>query len=202
MPYFAKKNKMSQTLFPIFPDDSRFINSEIAVKTIGEDVYYFNSEMPIYKHHKDDYKSFRCITSQLADLNVVKQMEIVRAFKVSKESVKRWVKIYRDEGNEGFFKTRKGRKKGNILTNEILKKVQARLNQGETPGQIGEEMDIKPDTIKKAISSGRLTRPEGIEKQNHEAQNKSQRNQEDSKAPLGMGCTNTLGRIDAIVKKK
>lgn len=81
-----------------------------------------------------------------------------------------------------------------------MSKIQSLLNQGISLKLIGEETGIKPDTIKKAISSGRLTKPE-IEKE-HKTQTKSQRNQKDSQAPLGMGCTNAQGRIDAIIKKK
>lgn len=39
---------MPNTLFPVFPSGSKYINSEIAVKTIGENVYYFNGEMAFY----------------------------------------------------------------------------------------------------------------------------------------------------------
>ncbi len=57
---------MLQTLFPVFPEEVSYLNSEIAVKTIEDVVYYFNGVMPIYKHEKDDYKSFRYISSQLS----------------------------------------------------------------------------------------------------------------------------------------
>ncbi|GAH31048.1 unnamed protein product, partial [marine sediment metagenome] len=128
---------MPDTLFPVFPPDSRYINSKIAIKIIKDSIYYFNGEMPIYHHHKDDYQSFRYITSQIVDLGIAKQMEIVRTFKVSKESVKRWVKTYREKGGNGFFNTRTGKKKGNVLTDDILGKVQSELNLGKLPKAIG-----------------------------------------------------------------
>jgi len=102
---------MPNTLFPVYPTDARFINQDIAVKTIGEKIYYFNGAGPFYHHNKDNYKSFRFITSQMIELENVKQVEIVKAFKVSKESVKRWVKIYRTKGEAGFFGTRTAKKK-------------------------------------------------------------------------------------------
>ena len=84
---------MVQTLFPVFPEEVRYLNSDIAIKTIEGVVFYFNGEMPIYKHQESDYKSFRYISSQLYVLGNVKQVDIVKFFKVSPESVKRWVKV-------------------------------------------------------------------------------------------------------------
>ncbi|MCK4816368.1 helix-turn-helix domain-containing protein [bacterium] len=193
---------MPDTLFPVFPPDSRYINSKIAIKIIKDSIYYFNGEMPIYHHHKDDYQSFRYITSQIVDLGIAKQMEIVRTFKVSKESVKRWVKTYREKGGNGFFNTRTGKKKGNVLTDDILGKVQSELNLGKLPKAIGNDLKIKPDTIKKAISDGRLTKLQLTNLPDRGVKTKSERSQIDSTSPLGMGCTNTSGRIDAVVKKK
>ena len=195
---------MPNTLFPVFPENASYINSMIAVKTIGNKVYYFNGEMPFYHHQKNNYQSFRFITSQMIELKNVTQVEITKAFKVSKESVKRWTKTYRTKGESGFFEPRKGKKKGNVLNGEVMSKVQSGLDLGKTPKSIGEELGIKPDTIRKAISYGRLTMPETIEvaEQDQGAKTKSQRNQQDSKAPHGMACTNTIGRIDAVLKKK
>ncbi|GAH53004.1 unnamed protein product, partial [marine sediment metagenome] len=185
---------MPNTLFPVFPPDSKYINSKIAFKIINDTIYYFNGEMPIYHHHKDDYQSFRYITSQIVDLGIAKQMEIVRTFKVSKESVKRWVKTYREQGGNGFFNTRNGKKKGNVLTDDILGKIQSELNLGKLPKVIGNEFKIKPDTIKKAISDGRLTKLQLTNLPDQGVKTKSERSQIDSTSPLGMGCTNTSGR--------
>jgi len=195
---------MPNTLFPVYPTGAMFINQKIAVKTVEKKVYYFNGDMPFYHHQQDNYKSFRFVTSQMIELENVKQIEIVKAFKVSKESVKRWVKIYRTKGEAGFFETRKGKKKGNVLNEEVINKVQTGLNLGKTPKAIGEELDIKPDTIRKAITYKRLTKPEIIEvvEQDQGPKTKSQRNQQDSKAPHGMACTNTMGRVEAVLKKK
>jgi len=90
-----KKGKIMQVLLPFFPEDITLINKYLGVQKKGDTVFYFNGMMPIYQHHKDDYDSFRLITSQLVVNGNCKQMEIVRCFGVSKESVKRWVKKYK-----------------------------------------------------------------------------------------------------------
>ena len=65
---------MVTTLFPVYPEGMKMINSEIGIKTIGDDVYYFDGNMVIYQHHKKDYQSFRHITSQMVVLGNVKQV--------------------------------------------------------------------------------------------------------------------------------
>lgn len=94
---------MPQTRLPFFPEDIELINEYIGFQNKGGTVYYFNGMMPIFQHPEDDYASFRLFTSQLVVNGNVKQMDIVRAFGVSKVSVKRWVKKYRERGAEAFF---------------------------------------------------------------------------------------------------
>ena len=88
---------MIQIQLPLFPPDATLINGLLGVQMKGDIVYYFNGQMPIFKHHKDDYESFRLITAQFIDNGNSTQMDIVRCFGVSPISVKRWVKKYRDE---------------------------------------------------------------------------------------------------------
>ena len=59
---------MCQTFLPIYPEDTKMINTDIGTKKIGDKILYFNGGMPMYQHHIDDYKSFRYITSQMIDL--------------------------------------------------------------------------------------------------------------------------------------
>jgi hypothetical protein len=194
---------MSDTLFPIYPVETRMINSTIGIKAIAEKVVYFNSGGPIYEHLKDDYQNFRFITSQMIALKQVQQVEIINFFKVSKESVIRWSKKYKEKGAKGFFGTKKVTKRGNILTENVLEQVQILLNRGKSLKEIGQTLNIKPDTLQKAIQSGRLTRPiQPVEIMASNEKTQSQRNLEDINATLGVGCTNEQGRLEAIVKKK
>jgi transposase-like protein len=150
---------MPQKLLPIFPAESTSINDLLGFCLKDDMIYYFNGMMPIFSHHISDHKSFRLITSQLVANGVATQSEIIRAFGVSKISVKRNMKVYRQEKAEGFFKARKGRG-STVLTAEVLRLVQASLNEGRSVGSICREMDLKPDTVNKAIRDGRLYRVE------------------------------------------
>jgi len=68
---------MAQTFFPVYPEGTAMINFQIGVYTKDEKVIYFNGDGPIYQHDKEDYQSFRFITSQMLSLKTVKQVEIV-----------------------------------------------------------------------------------------------------------------------------
>jgi transposase-like protein len=102
-------------------------------------------------------KIYLSLFFQLVVNGVVSQSEIMRAFGVSKISVKRYVKRYREEGAKGFFKPRKVHS-STVLTAEVLRDVQRCLDEGQSVSHISKEMDLKADTLNKAIRDGRLHR--------------------------------------------
>jgi hypothetical protein len=187
---------MPQMLFPLFPAEATLINSQIAFQRKEGRVYYFNGPMPLFIHDVDDLRSFRMFTSQLIVNGNAKQIEIVRAFGVSLISVKRYVKKFREEGIEGFYKKRASRG-AHVLTSEVLRDVQALLDQGKGVAEISESLALKADTLRKAICDGRLHKPEKHDTE--VATTKSQRSIEDSQTPLGRGCTRTEERTAAAL---
>jgi transposase len=148
---------MPQKLLPLFPVDATSINELLGFKKENHVIYYFNGQMPIFSHHESDHKSFCLITSQFVVNGVATQSEIVRAFGVSKISIKRYVKRYREEGSSGFFKPRNVRSQ-TVLTTEVLKEVQSMLDEGRDVRSICEGKGLKTDTVNKAIRAGRLHR--------------------------------------------
>jgi hypothetical protein len=101
---------MPQMQLPIFPSEARLINSTIGFEKRDGQVYYFNGQMPVFCHAETDIASFRMFISQLYVNGNCTQMELVRAFGVSQNFVKRSVKKYR-EGGPGIFFSDPSRKK-------------------------------------------------------------------------------------------
>ena len=60
-------------------------------------VTYFNGSMPVFVHEEDDQASFQMITAQFCVNGNAKQADIVRAFGVTKISLKRAVKRSRED---------------------------------------------------------------------------------------------------------
>jgi len=85
----------------------------------------------------------------------VKQIEISRAFGVSYISVKRSVKRLKEEGSKGFFKKRKGRSP-HVLVPNVMKKAQNFLSKGHSASEVAKQLDLKANTLNKAIREGRL----------------------------------------------
>lgn len=148
---------MPQMQLPIFPEGVTEISEKVAFKKEKGQVMYFNGHLPIFIHPEDDIASFRMITSQFCVYGNAKQAEIVKAFGVPAISVKRAVKLYREKGPKGFFEPR-NKRKGTVLTKPVLAKVQTLLDEGHSVAEIAKELEIKNDTIKKAIQDGRLVK--------------------------------------------
>lgn len=154
---------MAQTILPLFPADVTPINNLLSFAKRDGMIYYFHGCFPVFCHHEGDLKSFRMFTSQLYVNGSCKQSEIVRAFGVSAISVKRWVKKYRTGGTAAFFAERKKRRP-RVLTVEVVTRAQEMLSSGRGRSEVAKELGLKPDTLYKAIRSGRLVEGKKKEK--------------------------------------
>ena len=149
---------MAQIQFPFFPEGVTHITALLAFSKQEGRVTYFNGNMPVFVHDEHDIDSFRMITAQFCVNGNTKQAEIARAFGVSKISIKRAVKLYREAGPKGFYAKRKGRGPA-VLTPVVLEQAQQLLDEGlETP-QVADRLGIKRDTLSKAVRAGRLHKP-------------------------------------------
>jgi len=149
---------MPQAQLPIFPEGVVPVTSDLAFEKRNGRVTYFNGTMPVFVHDESDLATFRMITSQFVVNGNCTQSQIVRAFGIPVISVKRAVKRYRDKGPRGFYEPR-GTRGPVVLTPEVLEQAQAMLDEGALLRTIGSELDVKPNTLNKAIHAGKLHRP-------------------------------------------
>ncbi len=149
---------MPQLQLPMFPVDVTPITALLAFTKEEGSITYFNGSLPVFSHKEEDVESFRMITAQFCVNGHAQQMEIVRAFGVTKISVKRSVKLYREAGPRGFYKP-KNRRGAAVLTPSVLEEAQQLLSGHEEVADIVLKLDIKPDTLAKAIRAGRLHKP-------------------------------------------
>ena len=149
---------MPQTQFPFFPEGVTLITPLLAFRKEDGRVTYFNGSMPVFIHEEADLDSFRMITAQFCVNGNAKQADISRAFGVSKISLKRAVKLYREQGPKGFYKPCK-RRGPVVLTPTVLSEAQKLLDEGlETP-EVANRLGVKPDTLSKAVRGGRVHKP-------------------------------------------
>ena len=200
---------MPQALLPLIPDGATQVNDRISVVQQQGQWTYFCGIHPVFEHGEEDRASFRMFSAQLVCQGSCRQSEIIQTFGVSKNSVKRSVKKYRDEGIESFFRPRRPRS-SNVLTPQVVARAQELLYRGGSPSEVADELEIKRDTLRKAINQGRI---QGPPRQRHpaaeaeasapvasgSASDKSQRSLEDAAAPMGIACTRPLERVAAAL---
>jgi len=146
---------MPQIQLPFFPAGITHITPLLAFRVEDNRVIYFNGNMPVFIHELDDLATFRMITAQFCVNGNTKQAEIARVFGLPKVTVKRAVKLYRQQGPQGFYAPR-ARRGAAVLTPAVLEQAQALLDEGWETAEVAEHLAIKPDTLSKAVRAGRL----------------------------------------------
>ena len=190
---------ISQIILPLIPYGATSINEFVSVNR-GEDRWtYFVGTLPVYSHPSDNIRLFRLVTAQLIDSGACKQIEIIKTFGVARSSVSRSLVKLRGEGIEGFMRPRRGRRGGTVFTPEMLAEAQQLLTEGHPRWEVASELEIRSDTLRKAITSGRLKEPKRLE----EVTDKSTRTVIDAAAAEGMGtaCTRVDERLAASIGK-
>ena len=95
---------MQQLQLPMIPAGATQISGTLSVDASEEKWCYRIGMEVIFEHPKDDFDSFRMITSSLILLGSCKNIDIEKAFGVSKSSVIRYKKKYEEYGPAAFFK--------------------------------------------------------------------------------------------------
>ena len=98
---------MPQALLPMIPSGATPISELISVVREGKEWTYFCGVQPVFQHAEDDRKSFRMFTAQLCSQGACTQAQIIRTFGVSRNSVLRSTKKFREEGIDGFYRPRR-----------------------------------------------------------------------------------------------
>jgi transposase-like protein len=187
---------MPQLQLPLFPEGVTHINAELAFVKENDRITYFNGTMPVFVHDVDDHRTFKMITAQFCVTGNTKLVEISRAFGVPEISVKRAVKLYREEGPKGFYKKRKTRGPA-VLTEAVLCQAQQLFDEGLEVSEVADQIGVKSNTLSKAVRAGRVHKR--TQQQETAGSSKSERSAEDSRAAMGMGANNTMDRIAASV---
>lgn len=146
---------MPQLHLPMFPSGATEITVGLSFCRTDDTVTYFHYDMPIYSHAQDDRASFRFISALLHVTCGAKQAVLARAFGIPPINIKRAVKLYRASGSAGFFAERVYRGAA-VLTEPVLAQAQSQLDAGTSPRAVAALLEIKPDTLIKAIRAGRL----------------------------------------------
>src|SRR6266436_5628578 len=131
---------MPQLQLPIFPDGVTEINSRIAVQKDASAVWYIHGHLPVFQHAEGDVQSFRMFTSQM----------------IATGTVKRYVKLYRDQGAKGFYDLKPRHSSASVLKGAAREQAQRLLDEGRSVPAVAGELKVLANTLHKAIRAGRL----------------------------------------------
>ena len=188
---------MPQLLLPLIPDGASPINQVLSVVRENGHWTYFLAAWPVFQHDENDQRAFRMFTAQLVCQGACKQADVVRTFGVSKNSVLRNVQKFREEGIDGFYQPRAARGPS-VLTADVITLAQELLNTGQRPQEVAQQLDLKYDTLRKAIQHGRLHLPPTLAERNQPS-DKSERTVVDAVAEMGTACTRPEERVLAAL---
>lgn len=141
------------------PQEAVEVSDSVSVVMRQDQVWWFHQGLPVGSHERSDVASFRLHASMMCDAGACKLVEVQRVFGVSAISVKRALKLYRAEGARGFFRDRRTPRGSSVMTAERLKEIQVLLDEGMELRDIALKLDLKQDTIYRAVKAGRLHRP-------------------------------------------
>lgn len=193
----------------MIPDGATRISDTISVVRDRGQWTYFCGIAPIFQHPEGDRPSFQMFTAQLVAQGACQQVDIVKAFGVSKNCLKRSVQKSTRHGVGAFFQPRKGRG-SSVVTPQVVGQAQPLLNAGWSRTEVADRLGVKRDTLVKAIRAGRLTEPakpsaheprgggaapESAPPDRLVASDKSGRSQADAVAEMGVGCTRPDERV-------
>lgn len=148
---------MPQMILPIFPKDIQYINNRLAFCRRDENVYYFYGGLdPVFFHEASDIKTFRMIVSQFYITGKATQSEIRKAFAIPAVTLKRSVKLYREKGPAGFYEPVNRKRGAGVLTSAVIAEVEDLLATGKETKDIAQELNIKYDTLYRAIKTGKI----------------------------------------------
>ena len=147
---------MPQLQLPIFPAGVTEINARMAVEHREGQVYYLYGHAVVFYHEAGDLRSFRMFTSQMIVGGTVKPKEIVQTFGVPMITVKRYVKLFRERGSEGFYVKKPRHSSASVLRGEVAERAQQLLDEGRSVPEVAGELKVLANTVHKAIGAGRL----------------------------------------------
>lgn len=188
---------MPQLHLPLFPQGVTQISDSLSFLRDGDNITYYHYDLPVFTHAENDLATFRMVTSQFCVNGHVTQAQISRIFGVPLVTVKRAVKRFRDEGVKGFYAKRNTRGAA-VLTEPVLIEAQRLLDDGRSVKEVAAQLELKSDTLGKAVRAGRLHE---FKKKALivETGSKSERSELDAVTPTGVATHNVKARLAASV---
>jgi biotin operon repressor len=145
-----------QLRLPIFPAETKLINSFIGFFERDDSVYYLHSGKPIYCHKSDDRNGYRFALANLVVNKLCTIKELSEAFGEGRKNIERYAKALREHGADHFFNRKDRRGHCHIMTDALLSAIQSELDKETSVYRIALDYGISEAAVSYHIKKGNL----------------------------------------------
>jgi hypothetical protein len=145
-----------QLRLPIFPSGTKLISDCVGVYEQDGIVQYIVNGLPVYAHGKDDLQAFRFFFCNLISRGLCSKVQIRKAFCITEDYVNRACRLYKTEGEAGFFKPENRHGYCHKLIGDTLKKAQQLLEEGLSQNATAKAVGVGESAIRYSIKAGYL----------------------------------------------
>lgn len=145
-----------QMQLPIFPENTKLINSSVGFFKKDEFIYYLHNGSPIFCHHVDNTNNYRYILANLVESKLCHVSEISKALGISQRNVERYAQKLRQQGIESFFNQTDHRGECYKMTESVLIHAQQLLDQGKSQLNTANTLGVSESCIRYHLKGGSL----------------------------------------------
>ena len=143
---------------PFSLPDATPIGDRYAMQTRDGITYYFFNLEPFDCHPADDRRAMLLRAAKLHVVSSVRQADIMAAFDISRPTLARAVKRYREHGEDAFFEPRRRRGR-TVVDAQMAAKATALLASGMSGSACARHLGIPPTTFNEKPARRRHRRP-------------------------------------------
>ena len=156
---------------------------------------YFSNLLPFESHPAGDVRSTHLRIARFHLTAGISQTTLAEAFGVSRSTVKRAVRRYRNEGADAFFEPRRGRGR-TVVDAPKAKQAHELLAQGMSARAAARQLAISPSTFHENLRAGVIVKPpEPTTDATCEGVDRATRDARDRQAPMGRAARDVEGRV-------
>ncbi len=143
---------------PFSPPDATPIGDRYAMQTHDGFTYYFFNLEPFDCHPADDRRAMLLRAARLHVVSGVRQADIMAAFDLSRPTLARAVKRYRDGGEDAFFAPRRGRGR-TVVDAQMADEAANLLASGMSGNACARQLGIPASTFNENRRAGVIADP-------------------------------------------
>ena len=197
---------------PFSLPDATPIGDRYAMQTRDGITYYFFNLEPFDCHPADDRRAMLLRAAKLQVVSGVRQADIMAAFNISRPTLARAVKRYREHGEDAFFEPRRRRGR-TVVDAQMAAKAAALLASGMSGSACARHLGIPPTTFNENRRAGVIAvpapalaavadapqvatdHPTSANTEPAAATDRATRDARDKQAPMGRAARDVEGRM-------